>query len=165
MRARLLLLKQDRMRLLEQQLEQVDGEESRKPFLSSSRHDANAQRKRILADLDVALAEYGRKSVHTPFIVLRCSVSDGLCGTDSLVQRNQRMLDYRPAPDRAVLNLVEWTRNNACVARDETAYLDRVGDLITVATPSDDALERVEEALEDAFVRFLKSHRKVGGSS
>ena len=92
-------------------------------------------------------------------------MADGLGGTDALVQRNQRMLDYRPAPARAVLNLIEWTRNTACIARDETAYLDRVGDLITVATPSDDALERVEEALEDGFVRFRKSRRKVGGSS
>lgn len=58
-RARLLLLKQDRMRLLEQQLEQLDRAEPRKPFLASIRHDANPQRKQVLEELDAALEDYG----------------------------------------------------------------------------------------------------------
>lgn len=60
MRTRLLLLKQDRLRQLEQQLEELDSDESRKPFLYSIKHDGNAQRKQVLAELDAALADYGR---------------------------------------------------------------------------------------------------------
>lgn len=73
------------------------------------------------------------------------------------------MLDCRPAPERSVLNLLEWTGNNACIARDETAYLEQQTDLMSVVHPTDDALDRVEEFLEDAWIRFRRSARQVGG--
>lgn len=80
---------------------------------------------------------------------------------DDLIERTQRMLEYRPAPERTVQNLREWTRNNACMAREETAYLDQAGDLVSIVSPKDDALDMVEEVLEDAFVRFCGPRRKV----
>lgn len=58
-RARLLLLKQDRLSLLEEQLERVDCEETAPFFLGCARRDTNAERKKVLDDMDTALADYG----------------------------------------------------------------------------------------------------------
>ena len=65
-RARLLLLKQDRVSALEQQLEQVDDEETSPLFLGTARRDRNAARLQVLDDIDAALAEYGRSFAPPP---------------------------------------------------------------------------------------------------
>jgi len=81
---------------------------------------------------------------------------------DNQVERNHRMLEYRPATERAVANLVNWVEGTASLARDETAYLERAADLLCVNTPTDDALVQLEETIECAFARFCKAYRKVG---
>ena len=58
-RARLLLLKQDRIVTLEAQLRQVDRREPRPLFLGSARRDGNAERVEVMAALETALADYG----------------------------------------------------------------------------------------------------------
>ena len=57
--SRNLLLKQDRLADLEAQLAQVDLKEDVQWYLSSRRGDQNAERLKILHDLDEALREYG----------------------------------------------------------------------------------------------------------
>ena len=59
LRARLLLLKRDRLCLLEKQLERIDREETAVLFLRSSRCDSDMERKSVLSDIDTALADYG----------------------------------------------------------------------------------------------------------
>jgi hypothetical protein len=59
LRTRLLLLKQDRLSILEKQLERIDREETAVLFLGSSRCDNNKERSSVLSDIDAALAEYG----------------------------------------------------------------------------------------------------------
>ena len=59
LRARLLLLKQDRISILENKLKHLDENEACEIFLTSSRDDANRNRQQLLADLDSALADYG----------------------------------------------------------------------------------------------------------
>lgn len=59
LRARILLSKQDRLVELEKQLERIDRDEVKPLFLSSIRRDKNDERKKILKDIDIALAEYG----------------------------------------------------------------------------------------------------------
>jgi hypothetical protein len=59
LRARLLLLKQDRLSSLENQLEKIDREETAALFLGSSRRDGNRDRNSVLSDIDTALADYG----------------------------------------------------------------------------------------------------------
>ena len=58
-RARILLLKQDEISLLESQLDRVDHEETRELFLGNTRRDKNPERIMYLARLEVALSNYG----------------------------------------------------------------------------------------------------------
>jgi hypothetical protein len=60
-RARLLLIKQDRVCVLEEELRKLDEEEQRLLFLGSIRRDKNADRHRTLQELDEALADYGKE--------------------------------------------------------------------------------------------------------
>ena len=62
LRARLLLMKQDKLSLLEQELDQVDKDETRQLFLGSCRRDQNSRRKQVMQELDGALADYGMRS-------------------------------------------------------------------------------------------------------
>ena len=63
LRARLLLLKQDTLSVLEQRLDLLDQQESSLLFLGKSRSDQNRARKSLLADIEAQLLEYG--SLHT----------------------------------------------------------------------------------------------------
>ncbi len=67
-RARLLLLKQQRVAALEKQLEELDLQEPRPLYLGSFQADANATRLQVLKDLDEALADYGKSCARTPLI-------------------------------------------------------------------------------------------------
>jgi hypothetical protein len=62
-RARLLLLKQDKVSLLEKNLMGIDTDEARPLFLGSSRRDANTARIAILAELDAALRDLGKNAM------------------------------------------------------------------------------------------------------
>ena len=59
LRARLLFLKQDKLSMLEEQLERIDSVERAALFLGSSRDDTNDERRAVLSDIDAALADYG----------------------------------------------------------------------------------------------------------
>jgi hypothetical protein len=59
MRSRLLLLQQDKISLLEEQLEEIDQKEISPLFLGSSRSDMNLARRSVISDIRSALADYG----------------------------------------------------------------------------------------------------------
>ncbi|KAI1504694.1 hypothetical protein F5X99DRAFT_370710 [Biscogniauxia marginata] len=117
LRTRLLLLKQDRLSLLEKRLEKIDREEVAPLCLGSSRRDTNNERSSVLSEIDKALADY-----------------------DALIERNRRMLSFETATNRDVANLQNWIDGNGCIAREETAYLEQGEDLLTVASPNDSAI-------------------------
>ncbi|CAF9943617.1 MAG: hypothetical protein ALECFALPRED_000762, partial [Alectoria fallacina] len=58
LRARLLLLKHDRLSSLEKKLEGVDNEEIANLFIRSSRYDKNAERCAVLSDISDAMTDY-----------------------------------------------------------------------------------------------------------
>lgn len=60
-RARLLLLKQDRLSVLEQKLDQIDQSETSPLFLGKSRVDGNGDRLAVLAEMESCLTDYGMK--------------------------------------------------------------------------------------------------------
>lgn len=59
LRTRILLLKQDYLSILEERLETLDREEAAPLFLGSSRLDRNAEREKVLKEIDEALSSYG----------------------------------------------------------------------------------------------------------
>lgn len=59
LRARLLLLKQDRLCILEQKLEKIDQDETCPLFLGKCRSDTNPDRVAVLAEIETRLADYG----------------------------------------------------------------------------------------------------------
>lgn len=58
MRARLLLIKQDGISVLESRLDQIDDQEERELFLGNRRRDRNLERKELLSALEQGLAVY-----------------------------------------------------------------------------------------------------------
>jgi len=59
LRARLLLLKQDRLSVLEKSLEEIDQEEECPLFLGASRRDRNLERASLLSEVEARLDDYG----------------------------------------------------------------------------------------------------------
>lgn len=59
LRARLLLLKQDKLSLLEKKLDDIDKKENVLLNLGCCRSDDNRDRQLVLSEIDLALAEYG----------------------------------------------------------------------------------------------------------
>lgn len=59
LRARVLLLKQDQLSILEQKLDAIDAAEDRRLLLGCSRMD-NSQRCELLAEIEQRLGQYGR---------------------------------------------------------------------------------------------------------
>lgn len=59
LRARLLLLKQDKLSLLEKKLDDIDDSEECEVFLAKSRIDRNPERQAVLQDIEAGLADYG----------------------------------------------------------------------------------------------------------
>ncbi|CEN59790.1 hypothetical protein ASPCAL02234 [Aspergillus calidoustus] len=153
LRARLLHLKQDRLSALGKKLESIDQEEKAVLFLGASRRDKNVERQAVIADIDIALADYGMlmaaRVASMMLIVARC-VSSKKC-TDPPFQRR---------PVNIVTSLRRWVSSTGDIARDETEFLD-YPDLITLSTPVDCTLKDIESWIERGLVRhcgrFYKS--------
>lgn len=59
LRTRLLLHKQDRLAVLEKELDRVDRQETKSLFLGNLRRDKNSDRRQLIEQIDAALSEYG----------------------------------------------------------------------------------------------------------
>jgi len=70
------------------------------------------------------------------------------------------MIGFDTAKARNVSSLQNWVNGNACLARDETAYL-QAKDLTSVVSASDDTITRVEELVEDGLIYLYKGFRDV----
>ncbi|KAK3353716.1 hypothetical protein B0T25DRAFT_220279 [Lasiosphaeria hispida] len=139
-RARLLLLKQDRISVLDKELDRIDLEEQCPLFLGKSRLDANADRAAVLAQLDASLADY-----------------------DSLAERSHKIMSLSRAPARDVLNLKNWVNGTGSLDCDETAYLGHSGDLASLVLPGDSATTQLGSWIEDGLIRSSKSFRQSPG--
>ncbi|MCJ1311285.1 hypothetical protein MMC25_004956 [Agyrium rufum] len=138
LRARVLLAKQDRLFILEGQLDQVDQEETLPLFLGKSRSDKNTQCGSLLAEIELCLADY-----------------------DSFAASIHHTLSLAPAQPRDVLSLQNWVGGTSSLSRDETAYLNQERELMTLASPNDHAMKKFEDWVEDQFVRHKRGIREV----
>ena len=161
LRARLLLQKQNKLSLLEDRLERIDQEETLPLFLGSNRLDENEERQQVISKIDTALADYGPQ-----YFLCSSSLCIDLthdCISDAFVTRSQQILKFSAARSRDVSSLQNWVEGTGSLARDETAYLERGTDLMSIVSVEDDALGRCEASLENVIVQYFKRFRKVRG--
>jgi hypothetical protein len=104
-----------------------------------------------------------RKSMR-PWLITECLISAQVPKTsiltndaDELIERNRRILGYEPPKPRDVLNLQNWISGNGCIAREETAYLDRSKDLLSISFQEDSAVTWLEALVE--YGLFFLLHR------
>ncbi|KAM0461566.1 hypothetical protein ACHAPV_004272 [Trichoderma viride] len=133
LRTRLLLLKQDRLTILEKRLEKLDRGEVARLSLGTCRADKNEDRHAILAEIDNALTDY-----------------------DAFLERHHQALSFSTAPARPVSTLWNWVEGTGCMARAETAYLEHGEDLISLATPEDNIVTWLETLAEYVSLYFHK---------
>ncbi|KAK2009605.1 hypothetical protein LZ32DRAFT_589796 [Colletotrichum eremochloae] len=136
-RARLLLLKQDRLVTLEERLDEIDHQETCSLFLGKSRSDGNQERISLLSELDSCLADY-----------------------DQFIDRTRRVLNLGPAQKRDLASLQNWMEGNGCIARAESAYLTQERDLMSLGPVGDGAILHLEAWLEDSLIRLWRGFRK-----
>lgn len=81
--------------------------------------------------------------------------------TDSFLERNRRIFSYEAASSRDVRSVQNWLDGNACLAREESAYIEHFKDLLRVPSSDDNAVTRLEAVVEDCIIWFCKRFRKV----
>ncbi|KAI1065885.1 hypothetical protein LB507_001179 [Fusarium sp. FIESC RH6] len=136
LRARLLLLKQDKLAVLEKKLDDIDDAEECELFLGKSRIDRNQDRIAVLAEIESNLSEY-----------------------DDLVERTGRTLSFDRSEVRDVQSLRTWLVGNACVAKDETSYLSDEKDLFSLSPSLDCTAARFEDWIGDRLAQFFSHSR------
>ena len=164
-RARLLLLKQDELSLLESQLDNIDNAETRELFLGNRRRDANTERKDILGKIEVALASYGvsLSPLPTKIEALTLMLFVSCINADSILDGNRRILAFDDPRKTDTTNLQNWVENTSSLAQDETAYLLQPKDLMTILSPQDAASARLTPLLEGVMRTLYRLFRKVSG--
>ncbi|KAK0113057.1 hypothetical protein ONS95_014763 [Cadophora gregata] len=137
LRARLLLLKQDRLSVLEERLERVDHEEFSPLFLGKRRCDKNPDRLSLLSEIESCLADY-----------------------DQFAESTYKMLNFGPAQERDVESLQHWLDGTGCLAREERKYLTHHRELVSLAPAGDSAIVELEAWVETKFIRLWRDFRK-----
>ncbi|KAH7014191.1 uncharacterized protein B0I36DRAFT_48587 [Microdochium trichocladiopsis] len=131
--ARILLLKQDKISVLEEKLEDIDQNERSLLFLGKSRSDRNEDRKVILQQLETAINNY-----------------------DEFAQSFSRALNLQAANARDVTSLHNWIEGTGCLYEAETAYLSHQDELVALAPQADNTLLKLETSIEDFLIRWRR---------
>ncbi|KAL8858023.1 MAG: hypothetical protein Q9178_005484 [Gyalolechia marmorata] len=142
-RSRLLLLKQDRVSILEARLNETDQNEERPLFLGCSRLDANTERANILHDLDNALADL-----------------------DAFVLRSNQISSLPAAAKPIIDSLNNWVDGTGCLSRQQTAYLAFEDDLITTNSYNDYSFAFLQPKIEMLAIwlyQYFKKHPGTAG--
>ncbi|KAF5639372.1 hypothetical protein F52700_4224 [Fusarium sp. NRRL 52700] len=137
LRARLLLLKQDQLSILESELDEIDQQEKAPIFLGKSRIDRNAERLSVLSRIESALVDY-----------------------DSFIDKTNLALTLSDAESRDVQSLRNWVEGNGCLAGNETSYLEHHRDLVSLVPTLDNAVKGFESWIEERLVQFLPKFRE-----
>jgi hypothetical protein len=71
------------------------------------------------------------------------------------------VLGFEAASHRDVVSLQNWVSGNGCIAREETAYLTRAEELLSVVSPNDNAVTWLGALVEDSRVYFRERFGQV----
>ena len=144
---------------MEEKLEQVDSAETAKLFVRSSRYDKNVERSTVLSDINDALTDYGNRLFPSPLSDKEYDLSYLI--PDKFLKRNFQVLRYERANVRDLVSLQNWLRGNACMTRDETAYLTYFDDLMSLSWSKDTAVAQLDAWVEVCLIKFYKNFRTV----
>ncbi|KAI1264650.1 hypothetical protein F5Y18DRAFT_76077 [Xylariaceae sp. FL1019] len=128
-RARMLLYQQDKISQLEEELEAVDQTEQKALFHGARRRDMNPERRALISQLKLAMADY-----------------------DDLLIRTREALSAKPARPRDVNNLHEWIKATGCLSREEFKYLQKQDLMAVVPFEPDGLLESLSGWVEDLII-------------
>ncbi|KAF5656980.1 hypothetical protein FCIRC_13414 [Fusarium circinatum] len=117
-RARLLLLKQNRVVELESKLHKIDRDEDRPLFLGSCQRDQNQDRAKVVAELDEALEDLG---------------------VDKFLLRSRQVSELEQADPQAVTNLQNWVNGTGSIARAESRFLNYPPQELLSTSPRDES--------------------------
>ncbi|KAL9562676.1 hypothetical protein ACKAV7_013240 [Fusarium commune] len=139
-RARLLLLKQNRVVGLESKLHKIDRDEDRPLFLGSCQRDQNQDRAKVVAELDEALEDL-----------------------DKFLLRSRQISELEQADPRAVTNLQNWVNGTGSIARAESRFLNYPPQELLSTSPRDEsAMIGLENNVAENLLRlrdyFLPSY-------
>ncbi|KAK4213176.1 hypothetical protein QBC37DRAFT_440943 [Rhypophila decipiens] len=137
-RARILLLKQDKLSMLEERIQTIDRDERCPLFLGKSRCDRNTERIDTLVEMEERLADY-----------------------DQFMEQTHRVLSFSPAQPRDIRSLQNWLKGNVALARDESEYLNYGNDLLSLASTKDDAMTKLEAWVEDRLSFEQRASRNL----
>ncbi|KAH8879228.1 hypothetical protein GQ53DRAFT_854994 [Thozetella sp. PMI_491] len=137
LRSRLLSIKQDKLSMLEQQLDELDDHETRRLYLGKCRGDGNTDRVSLLAEISASIDDY-----------------------DLLLEKTQSALKFSRAAPRDVISLRNWVDATGCLSRPETQFLNHELELISLAS-DDSAMKKLEDWVEDLLVRYYKGFRML----
>jgi hypothetical protein len=73
---------------------------------------------------------------------------------DQLIEGSRKINTYESAPSRLVSSLQNWHRGNACISRNETAFLEHREDLFALAWQEDGAISWLGEIVPESLVRL-----------
>ncbi|KAI0894895.1 CHAT domain-containing protein [Annulohypoxylon nitens] len=138
LRARVLLLKQDRLTLLEQQLDQVDQDETMPLFLGKMRGDRNQQRTKLMAEIEACLSDY-----------------------DSFLGKTHQILNMKTASPQDIKSLQNWLDGTGGLSGNETTFLDQRRDLTTLVSSEDDTTKDLETWVEKKFIKYYPGFREL----
>jgi hypothetical protein len=133
-RARLLLLKQNRVVELESKLHKIDRDEDRPLFLGSSQRDENKDRAKVLVELDEALEDLGKMSLAS-----YGGLEVELTRLDKFLLRSRQISELEQADPRAVTNLQNWVNGTGSIARAESRFLNYPPEELLSTSPRDES--------------------------
>jgi hypothetical protein len=70
------------------------------------------------------------------------------------MEGSRRVVMFENPQKRHVLSLQNWLRGNGCIAREETEFLGRQHDLISLSSPEDDVVSWLER-LSSSILAYL----------
>lgn len=81
-------------------------------------------------------------------------------GSDTLVERNARMLQLPTATKRNISSLLNWVEGTRSICRKEVRFLHE-RDLCTAESSTDHGLVTIESFVERIFIRLYERFQKV----
>ena len=81
---------------------------------------------------------------------------------DDLLERTDKVLKYEDPSPRSVENLRHWLNDEACLARNETRYLEQTEDLMGLKSAGGrEASKVIQNLIEEALIWTSEIFNKV----